>query len=100
MAAWLPGCLLQTENNTLPSLRVHVSCFRPPACLPACPLACPSLLYLLLAGLSSDVGTPICYQVLKAAEEGEGDMEVLDAQFDMAKMLAKIGEKVRRNEMT
>lgn len=37
-------------------------------------------------------------QVLKAAEEGEGDMEVLDAQFDMAKMLAKIGEKVRGDE--
>lgn len=34
-------------------------------------------------------------QVLKAAEEGEGDMEVLDAQFEMAKMLAKIGDKVR-----
>lgn len=33
-------------------------------------------------------------QVLKTAEEGEGDMEVLDAQFEMAKMWAKIGDKV------
>lgn len=34
-------------------------------------------------------------QVLKAAEEGEGDMEVLDAQFEMANMWAKVGDKVR-----
>lgn len=33
-------------------------------------------------------------QVLTSAEEGEGDMEVLDAQFEMAKMLAKVGDKV------
>lgn len=33
-------------------------------------------------------------QVLKTAEEGEGDMEVLDAQFEMAKMWAQIGDKV------
>eukprot|EP00752_Nemacystus_decipiens_P006181 g5578.t1 len=32
-------------------------------------------------------------EVLKTAEEGEGDMEVLDAQFEMAKMWAKIGDK-------
>ncbi|CAN0322711.1 unnamed protein product, partial [Discosporangium mesarthrocarpum] len=32
-------------------------------------------------------------EVLEAAEEGGGDMEVLDAQFESARMLARIGEK-------
>ncbi|CAM9571317.1 unnamed protein product [Ectocarpus sp. 12 AP-2014] len=32
-------------------------------------------------------------ETLKAAEEGEGDMEVLDAQFEMAKMWASVGDK-------
>ncbi|CAM9727403.1 unnamed protein product, partial [Hapterophycus canaliculatus] len=32
-------------------------------------------------------------QALKTAEEGDGDMEVLDAQFELAKMYARIGDK-------
>lgn len=38
---------------------------------------------------------PIQYrQALETAEEGGGDMEVLDAQFEKAKMYARIGDKV------
>lgn len=32
-------------------------------------------------------------QSLEVAEEGGGDMEVLDAQFEKAKMCARIGDK-------
>ena len=35
---------------------------------------------------------------MKVAEEGEGDMEVLDAQFEKAKMCARIGDKAAAYE--